>query len=160
IHPIDRGRAIERFEAIPRLSLGHYPTPLEKLSRLRAALGAGAPKIYIKRDDYTGPGFGGNKVRKLEYVLAEAQSQGADLVITCGALRSNRAGPTAMLAARIGMECVLVQNQPTVPYPAKPASLAIEEWVGARIVPVHDRAGRAAAMEQVAQEARDAGRHP
>jgi len=160
IHPIDRSRAVERFESIPRLALGHYPTPLEKLSRLRAVLGPNAPKLYMKREDLTGPGCGGNKVRKLEYLLAEAQHAGADTVITCGGVRSNHCRATAMLAAKLGLDCVLVQNQPSTPYAAKPASLAIEEWVGARIVPVYDRAQRETMMEQMAAETRAAGRHP
>lgn len=148
IHPMDRARAVERFEAIPRLALGHYPTPIEKLSRLRDALGGG-PRLWMKRDDLTGPGCGGNKVRKLEYVLAAAQAEGADAVITCGGVRSNHCRATAMLAAKLGLECTLVLNQPTTPYPQKPASLAIDEMVGARIVPVYRREDRAPTMERV-----------
>ena len=68
----ERERAEARWRAIPRLSLSHARTPLEEAPRLRAALGGG-PRILIKRDDYLGAGFGGNKVRKLEYLLAEAQ---------------------------------------------------------------------------------------
>jgi L-cysteate sulfo-lyase len=71
-----------------RLTLGQYPALLEELPRFRAALGAG-PRIFIKRDDLAGPGFGGNKVRKLEYVLADAISRRADLVITTGGETSN-----------------------------------------------------------------------
>ncbi|MBL8217919.1 MAG: D-cysteine desulfhydrase family protein [Bryobacterales bacterium] len=159
IHPIDRARAVERFEAIPRLALGHYPTPIEKLPRFREALGGG-PRLWMKRDDYTGPGCGGSKVRKLEYVLAAAQAEGADAVITCGGVRSNHCRITAMMAAKLGLECVLVQNQPVQPYPHTPASLAIEEMVGARIVPVYDRAERAPTMERIAEELRGEGRHP
>jgi D-cysteine desulfhydrase family pyridoxal phosphate-dependent enzyme len=160
IHPIDRSRVIERFESIPRLALGHYPTPLEKATRFRTELGPHAPKLYIKRDDLTGPGCGGNKVRKLEYVLAEAMAAGADTVITCGGVRSNHCRATAMLAAKLGLGCVLVQNQPGKPYPAKPASLAIEEWVGARVVPIYDRLQRGPAMEDIAAELRAAGKNP
>jgi L-cysteate sulfo-lyase len=160
IHPIDRSRVIERFESIPRLALGHYPTPLEKVSRLRTELGPNAPKLYVKRDDLTGPGCGGNKVRKLEYVLAEAMGAGADTVITCGGVRSNHCRATAMLAAKLGLGCVLVQNQPGKPYPAKPASLAIEEWVGARVVPIYDRTQRNSTMEQIAAELRAGGKQP
>jgi len=159
IHPIDRAKAIERFEAIPRLALGHYPTPIEKLAGLRAALGGG-PRLWMKRDDYTGPGCGGSKVRKLEYVLAAAQAEGADAVITCGGVRSNHCRITAMMAAKLGLECVLVQNQPAQPYRHNPASLAIEEMVGARIVPVYDRAARGSTMERIADELREQGRHP
>jgi D-cysteine desulfhydrase family pyridoxal phosphate-dependent enzyme len=163
LHPIDRLRAIERFEAIPRLALGHYPTPIEKLPRFREALlgkGGKGPRLWIKRDDYSGAGFGGNKVRKLEYVLAAAQADGVDAVITCGGVRSNHCRVTAMLAARLGMECVLVMNQPATPYPAKPASLAIEEWVGARVIPVYRREDRAPEMECAAERLRKEGRNP
>lgn len=154
IHPIDKARAIERFESVPRLSLGHYPTPIEKMPRLRDALGGG-PRLYIKRDDYTGAGLGGNKVRKLEYVLAAAQKDGVDCVITCGGVRSNHCRATAMLAAKLGMECVLVLNSPPQPYPARPANLAVDEWCGARVVLVAGREERVAAMEN---EARSGGR--
>ncbi|MBL8228898.1 MAG: D-cysteine desulfhydrase family protein [Bryobacterales bacterium] len=157
MHPIDRNRAIARFEEIPRLALGHYPTPVEKLPRLRAALGGG-PKIYIKRDDYTGPGFGGNKVRKLEYMLAAAQSEGANAVITCGGEKSNHCRVTAALAARLGLECTLVLNggggSP------KPASLAVDEWFGAHVERVQGREERAPRMEAVAAELRAKGRQP
>lgn len=158
IHPIDRGRAVDRFDAIPRLALGHYPTPLEKLSRLRAALGGG-PRLFMKRDDLTGPGCGGNKVRKLEYVLAEAQA-GATTVITCGGVRSNHCRATAMLAAKLGLECILVLNQPAVAYPQKPASLAIDEMTGARIVPVWNRDERTSTMERIAEELAVEGKQP
>ncbi|MFN7936827.1 MAG: D-cysteine desulfhydrase family protein [Bryobacteraceae bacterium] len=159
IHPIDRARAIERFEAIPRLALGHYPTPIEKLPRLREALGGG-PRLWMKRDDLTGPGCGGNKVRKLEYIFAAAQAEAADTVITCGGVRSNHCRATAMMAAKLGLHCVLVQNQPAQPYPHTPASLAIEQMVGARIVPVYDRTERAPTMERIAAELRSEGRRP
>ena len=68
------------FAGIPRLSFGHFPTPLEELLRLRADLGSSraVPRLLIKRDDYSGPGFGGNKVRKLEYVLAKAVADGVE----------------------------------------------------------------------------------
>jgi len=159
IHPIDRKRAIERFEAVPRLALGHYPTPIEKMPRLKAALGC-SQRLYIKREDYSGPGFGGNKVRKLEYLFAALQKSGADTVITCGGLRSNHCRVTAMMAARLGLACVLVMNEPPHPYWAKPASLALDEWCGARIVRVADRLERAPAMERVAEELRAQGREP
>ena len=70
----DKQQAAARLAAIPRLNFGHYPTPIEELPRFRQLLGANAPRIFIKRDDYTGPGFGGNKVRKLEYILAKAKA--------------------------------------------------------------------------------------
>jgi D-cysteine desulfhydrase family pyridoxal phosphate-dependent enzyme len=157
MHPIDRNRAIVRFEEIPRLALGHYPTPVEKMPRLRAALGGG-PKLFIKRDDYSGPGFGGNKVRKLEYMLAAAQAEGANAVITCGGEKSNHCRVTASLAARLGLECTLVLNGGGAE--PKPASLAVDQWVGARIERVDRRDQRAPRMQEVAAELRAQGKHP
>ncbi len=90
----------------PRLRLANLPTPVEFLSRLSAELGG--PRIFIKRDDLTGTAMGGNKVRKLEYLLAEAQANGARCLITTGAAQSNHARQTAALAAKLGLRCRLV----------------------------------------------------
>lgn len=90
----------------PRIRLAHLPTPLELLPRLTAALGG--PEIWIKRDDCTGLSTGGNKTRKLEFLMAEAQAMGADLVMTHGATQSNHARQTAAFAARLGMACHLL----------------------------------------------------
>src|SRR5262245_45698531 len=97
--------AVSMFHKVPKLSLGMYPTPIEEMPRLRATLGASCPRLYIMRDDYTGPGFGGNKVRKLEYVFAKARKEGIDCVVTVGNLRSNHCRVTAALAANLGIEC-------------------------------------------------------
>jgi len=91
---------------IPRLLLAHLPTLIEGLPRLSAALGG--PRIWVKRDDQTGVDLGGNKIRKLEYVLAEAQANGARTLITVGGLQSNHCRQTAALAARLGLQCILV----------------------------------------------------
>lgn len=90
----------------PRLPLAHLPTPLEPLPRLSQILGG--PSIWVKRDDCTGLGGGGNKTRKLEFLMAEARAQGADAVITPGALQSNHARQTAAAAARLGIGCHLL----------------------------------------------------
>ena len=91
---------------IPRIALAHLPTPLEPLDRLSAALGG--PRIWMKRDDATGLAIGGNKVRKLEYLLADALAQDADVVLTIGATQSNHCRQTAAAAARLGIECELL----------------------------------------------------
>ena len=83
----------------PRIKFAHLPTPVEALPRLTAALGG--PKILVKRDDLTGLAFGGNKTRKLEYLLAEAQSHGARTIITAGAVQSNHCRQTAAACARL-----------------------------------------------------------
>ena len=94
----------------PRVRLAHLPTPLEFLPRLTGALGG--PEIWIKRDDCTGLSTGGNKTRKLEFLMAEAQAQGADLVMTQGATQSNHARQTAAFAARLGMAChILLEDR-------------------------------------------------
>ena len=87
----------------PRYRLGHFPTPLERLDRLSAHLGG--PEIWIKRDDCTGLASGGNKTRKLEFLLAEALRQGADTLVTQGATQSNHVRQTAAAACRAGLAC-------------------------------------------------------
>jgi D-cysteine desulfhydrase family pyridoxal phosphate-dependent enzyme len=91
---------------IPRIRIAHLPTPIEQLSRLSAHLGG--PIILVKRDDLTGLAFGGNKIRKLEFVLAEAVAVGARTLITVGAVQSNHCRQTAALAAQHGLNCILV----------------------------------------------------
>src|SRR5437762_786147 len=93
----------------PRLELGQFPTPLHEASRLRAAFGGSrhAPRILIKRDDMTGFGLGGNKVRKLEFVLAEAVRSGATTVVGSGGRQSNLTRELAAAAAWLGLGCFL-----------------------------------------------------
>ena len=94
----------------PRLRLAHLPTPLEPMKRLSEALGG--PEIWIKRDDCTGLSTGGNKTRKLEFLMAEAQLQGADTVMTQGAVQSNHVRQTSAFAAKLGMKChVLLEDR-------------------------------------------------
>jgi D-cysteine desulfhydrase len=95
---------------VPRTSLANLPTPLEPSPRLTAALGG--PAIWVKRDDLTGFGLSGNKVRKLEFHLAAALDAGADTVITCGAVQSNHARATALAAARVGLGAILYLRSP------------------------------------------------
>ncbi|MBS1786225.1 MAG: D-cysteine desulfhydrase family protein [Acidobacteria bacterium] len=156
----DQQQAIARLAAIPRLNFGHYPTPIEELSRFRQLLGANAPRIFIKRDDYTGPGFGGNKVRKLEYLLAQAQADGADVVISCGGVKSNHARVTAAMCARAGLRCVLVLNQAAVMYDGlNPASLIADEMFGAEIIRVANREERIATMAAETERLKNEGRN-
>jgi len=95
----------------PRVHLAHLPTPLEPLPRLTKELGG--PEIWIKRDDCTGLSTGGNKTRKLEFLMAEAQAQGAQCVMTQGATQSNHARQTAAFAAKLGMDCHLLLEDRT-----------------------------------------------
>ncbi|MCL0056487.1 D-cysteine desulfhydrase family protein [Dehalococcoidia bacterium] len=91
---------------LPRVALGHWPTPLHELPHLSAALGG--PRIFVKRDDLSGLALGGNKCRKLEYVLADALKNGVDTLITSGSSQSNHALQTAAAARKLGMEAYLV----------------------------------------------------
>lgn len=93
-----------------RIRLAHLPTPLEPMENLRRALGGG-PRLFIKRDDCTGLATGGNKTRKLEFLMAEALSRGADLVITQGAVQSNHVRQTAAAASRLGLDCHVLLEQ-------------------------------------------------
>lgn len=94
----------------PRIELGHFPTPLEPMANLSELLGG--PRLWVKRDDCTGLSTGGNKTRKLEYLMAEAVLARADVVITQGATQSNHARQTAAAAAKLGMKChILLENR-------------------------------------------------
>ncbi|WP_044870946.1 D-cysteine desulfhydrase [Pseudomonas sp. LFM046] len=98
--------ALSRF---PRLELVPSPTPLEKLERLSSKLGR---DVFVKRDDITPFALGGNKVRKLEFLAADALAQGADTLVTAGAIQSNHVRQTAALAARLGLGCVALLENP------------------------------------------------
>jgi len=98
------------FDRFPRIRLGHLPTPFERLERLGSAIGL--QTLLVKRDDCTGLGGGGNKIRKLEFLLGAAVDAGAVAVVTGGAAQSNHARQTAAAAARLGLSCHLVLTAP------------------------------------------------
>jgi L-cysteate sulfo-lyase len=102
---IDRKPLIDRLAAFPRLGLADLPTPLEPMKRLTAHLGG--PRLWVKRDDATGLGFGGNKLRKLDYVLHDAISKGADTIVSGGVVQSNSQRQVAAVAAKLGLACHL-----------------------------------------------------
>ncbi len=143
------------LERVPRLRFGHFPTPIESMPRLGAALG-GQP-LWVKRDDQTGLAFGGNKVRKLEYLLAEAQANGARTLMTTGAVQSNQCRQTAAAAARFGFDCLLVlRGDP----PAAPSgNLLLDLLLGAEVRWAGDQDAELV-MDAAFQEAWDAGRRP
>lgn len=141
---------------IPRLNFAHLPTHLEDLPRLSEAMGG--PRLLVKRDDQTGLAFGGNKTRKLEFLVAEAQEQGAKTLISGGALQSNHCRQTAAAAARFGFECILVL---TGEMPEKPsANLLLDELFGASIVTVPDRKDRDRVLQETFETAVSDGRKP
>src|SRR6476661_6649005 len=95
----------DRLAAFPRLGLADLPTPLEPMRRLTAHLGG--PRLWVKREDATGLGFGGNKLRKLDYVLHEAMSRGCDTIVSGGVVQSNSQRQVAAAAAKLGLACHL-----------------------------------------------------
>jgi L-cysteate sulfo-lyase len=145
----------------PRVRLGHLPTPLEPMTRLSAHLGG--PKLWIKRDDCTGLATGGNKTRKLEYLVADALAQGADTLITLGALQSNHARQTAAAAAKLGLKCVLVLEervtQPTDAYRHN-GNLLLDRLLGATVKLVPRDSSMTGAVEIAADDVRRAGGKP
>ena len=145
----------------PRVSLAHLPTPLELLPRLSAHLGG--PNIYVKRDDCTGLGTGGNKTRKLEFLMADAVENRADVIITQGAVQSNHARQTAAAACKMGMQCELVFEKrvedPSDPY-INSGNVLLDRIFGANVREVAKDSDMDAEMESVAAELRGGGKTP
>lgn len=148
-------RALERVRALPMLPLVREATPIHEMPGLRAAL-AGGPRLMVKRDDVIPFGFGGNKVRKLAFVGAEAVSAGADTLITTGGVQSNHARVTAAVAATLGMRCVLVANGTRQDRPT--ANALLDALLGADVRYVGSRDERNAAVARAAEEERGQGR--
>ncbi|MGK9236654.1 D-cysteine desulfhydrase [Inquilinus limosus] len=149
------------LDQLPRIRLQHAPTPLEPLPRLTEALGG--PQLWVKRDDCTGLALGGNKARKLEFLLGEALAQGADTIVTAGGPQSNHARQTAAAAARLGLHCILVLTD-AVPG-RDPAyhgngNLLLDGLFGARIELLPGTADADAEMARVAERCRAEGRRP
>lgn len=143
---------------LPRHRLTTVPTPLTRAHNLERVLGLACPRIYLKRDDLTGLAFGGNKARKLEFLLADALEQGATVLITEGAAQSNHARITAAAAATAGLGCVLVLD---ARHGADVVgNLLLDELLGAEVRVVPGKADRAAEMARVAEELREAGETP
>lgn len=144
----------------PRLFVAHLPTPLERLERLSSTLGG--PEIWIKRDDCTGLSTGGNKTRKLEFLLAEAVEQGAGMVLTQGATQSNHARQTAAFAARIGMDCHILLEDRTGsndPNYNGNGNVLLDHLHGATTQKFAGGTDMVAEMEALAERMRAAGRN-
>jgi len=145
----------------PRVSLAHLPTPLEHLPNLSKKLGG--PEIFIKRDDCTGLGTGGNKTRKLEFLIADAIEHKADVVITQGATQSNHARQTVAAAAKMGMGCeILLENR--TEYTDRDyndsGNVFLDKLFGANITNFDKDTDMDAAMEEKAEEIRTTGKIP
>lgn len=152
---------LQKMSKLPRVNLGGKNTPLEPMQRLSRVLGG--PMLYVKREDCTHLAGGGNKTRKLEFLMGDALEQHADTVITSGAIQSNHARQTAAAAAKLGLKCVLVLSD-KVRYPGEAyqnsGNVMIDDIVGASIRRVGATADTDAEMEAVADEIRRAGGRP
>ena len=145
----------------PRVSLAHLPTPLEHLPRLSEHLGG--PNIYVKRDDCTGLASGGNKTRKLEYSMAAALEEGADTIITVGAVQSNHVRQTAAAACKLGLKCeVLLEHRiadPSENY-AGSGNVLLDKIFGANLREYPGGTDFEKAMAEVEDEVRAQGGKP
>ena len=137
------------MRSFPKRSLGVFPTPIQKLENISRMLGT---QVFVKRDDLTGLGLGGNKVRKLEYLLADAEAQGAELVFTTGGAQSNHAMLTAAAAGKLGMKPILILKKRGVT--ACRGNQLLEKLMGTdvRFVDTDDYADIYAEMDRVGQE--------
>src|SRR5215217_9346256 len=144
---INRDSALELFANIRRFRLLNLDTPIEPLNRLRQAI-PGAPQLWIKRDDVTGYLGGGNKLRKLEYVMADALSRGATTIVTTGSITSNLARTTALTARRLGLKCELILSGGD-PQAAR-ANWRVAELLGVRVHTVSASHERASRMQEIA----------
>jgi D-cysteine desulfhydrase family pyridoxal phosphate-dependent enzyme len=147
-----------RLATLPRYPLATLPTPLHRARNLETALGPRCPRIYLKRDDLTGLAFGGNKARKLEYLLADALANEATTLVTEGAAQSNHARITAAAAAIAGLRSVLVLDARQGSEVA--GNLLLDHLLGAEVRIVPDKATRAALMASIGGELRAAGERP
>ncbi len=141
----------------PREELFSGPTPIQEMWRLRAHLGGG-PRLLVKRDDAIPFGFGGNKVRKLEFVLPEALAAHADTLVTLGGLQSNHARATAAAAAKLGLRCVLIING--APQNRPSGNALLDQLLGAQVEYISSRGERAGAVERVMSRLQSEGRKP
>ncbi len=147
--------------SFPRVKLAHLPTPIEYLPRLTEYLGG--PAIFVKRDDCTGLASGGNKTRKLEFLMADALQCGADTIITQGAVQSNHARQTAAAAARLGLQCeLLFENRIREPGPIylNSGNVFLDRLFGANTHHYPAGTDMNAAMDVLAASLRGQGRAP
>ncbi len=145
----------------PRARFAHLPTPLEPMPRLSAALGG--PELYVKRDDCTGLAGGGNKTRKLEFLLGEALDQGCDTLVTQGAVQSNHVRQTAAAAAHFGLACEIILEERTgskaLDY-NQSGNVLLDRLLGGKLRTVPAGTDMNAALAQVADEVRARGGIP
>jgi 1-aminocyclopropane-1-carboxylate deaminase/D-cysteine desulfhydrase-like pyridoxal-dependent ACC family enzyme len=150
--------ALATLMSLPAAAFVSDPSPVARLARLERALGPGAPRIFIKRDDLLPFAQGGNKVRKLQMLVPEMMRAGTDTIVTCGAVQSNHARVTAAVGAVLGWKTILVLSGTPPPEPT--GNLRYDYLFGADVRFVADREERSTAMEAAAEETRQLGRRP
>lgn len=150
--------ALATLRALASEPLARHPTPVDRLDRLREHLGAQTPALFMKRDDLLSFAMGGNKVRKLQTVLAQARASGADTLITCGGVQSNHCRVTAAAGAASGMDVHLVVNG--APQDRPTGNALLDRLFGATVHYVDSREARDITMATVAEELSAAGRRP
>lgn len=142
------------------IELARIPTPLQKMTRLSGKLGV---EIFFKRDDLTGSALSGNKIRKLEFLLADAKVCGADTVLTCGGAQSNHCRATALAATRVGLESLLLLRTPDPDHPPAPdGNILLDRLAGAEIVWItpQEYQQRDVFFQREAERLRAAGKKP
>jgi 1-aminocyclopropane-1-carboxylate deaminase/D-cysteine desulfhydrase-like pyridoxal-dependent ACC family enzyme len=137
-----------RLATLPRYPLATLPTPLQRARNLEMALGPRCPRVYLKRDDLTGLAFGGNKARKLEYLLADALTDRATMLVTEGAAQSNHARITAAAAVIAGLRSMLVLDARHGSDVA--GNLLLDHLLGAEVRNVPDKAARSGSWPRLA----------
>jgi D-cysteine desulfhydrase family pyridoxal phosphate-dependent enzyme len=159
---MDASLLASRLAAFPRLGLANLPTPLEPMRRLTAHLGG--PRLWVKREDATGLGFGGNKLRKLDYVLHDALASGADVLVSGGVVQSNSQRQVAAAAAKLGLACHLAvyhgRLAPPTPEYETSGNALLNRLFGAHLHDVPWTGDRNAAIEELASRLRQEGRRP
>jgi D-cysteine desulfhydrase family pyridoxal phosphate-dependent enzyme len=152
-------RPLSDLSAFARVTLGNWPTPLEDCARLTEALGG--PRILVKRDDVNGLGVGGNKLRKLEFLLGAAVAAGADTVVTFGGVQTNHGRQTAAACARLGLRCELVLTR-SVPRSGeayeRSGNIVLDLLYGARLHMCDDGAAAGATYRRIVEQAEADGR--
>jgi L-cysteate sulfo-lyase len=158
----DASALASKLSKFPRLGLASLPTPLEPMRRLTARLGG--PRLWVKREDATGLGFGGNKLRKLDYVLHEAVASKADVLVSGGVVQSNSQRQVAAAAAKLGMECHLAvyhgRLAPPTPEYETSGNALLNRLFGAHLHDVPWTGDRNAAIEALVSRLRHEGRRP
>jgi L-cysteate sulfo-lyase len=160
--PEQRSTLSAKLSRYPRLGLAHLPTPLEPMKHLTDHLGG--PRLWVKREDATGIAFGGNKLRKLDFVLHEAVAAGADTLISGGVVQSNSQRQVAAVAAKLGLECHLAvfhgRVSPPTPEYETSGNALLNRLFGAHLHDVPWTGDRNGAIEALGERLRRQGRRP